>query len=308
MPATLPSITAIRVFEAAARHGNFTRAAAELGMSQASVSYQIKVLEERVGTPLFLRRPRHLSLTRAGERLAGPTIDAFERLRAAYATADLAEGRTLTISTTPTFATNWLAARLGRFQMENPDLAVRVRAEGANVDFGREEVDVAIRYGRGAWEGLAAHELMRSAFTPMLSPGLLKRLGAGAEPADLLGLRIIVPADPYWAIWLAQAGVEPGNLGARIGSDLESQMSEAQAAIAGLGVAMLTPRFFRYELETGRLVQPFGLIGTDGRGYWLVYPEARRTVTKIARFRAWLQAEAARDSETAPEEAEGAGG
>ena len=165
----LPPLAAIRVFEAAARHENFTKAAAELGMSQASVSYQIKVLEERVGTALFLRRPRKVTLTREGQGLATPTIDAFERLRSAYASADTAAQGTLSISTSPTFAGNWLATHLGRFQMAYPDLAVRVETEGRNIDFAREEVDVAIRYGAGDWPGLASHALMKSEFTPMMS-------------------------------------------------------------------------------------------------------------------------------------------
>lgn len=294
----LPPLSALRVFEAAARHESFTKAAEELAMSQASVSYQVKVLEERIGSPLFLRRPRKVTLTREGQRLARPTVDAFDRLRAAYDNVGSTGEGTLSISTSPTFAGNWLASRIGRFQIAHPNLAVRVETEGHNVDFAREEIDVAIRYGRGKWEGLLAHKLMASQFAPMLSPTLMKIAGNGEfSILDMLSLRLIDPQDPYWQIWLQQAGHPADDLSERVGSHLGSQTNEARAAISGLGVAMLSPRFFHYELATGQLVQPFELIGSDGQGYWLVYPEARRLVPKIATFRKWIEAEASSDAD-----------
>src|SRR5699024_7332062 len=140
---------AIRVFESAARHLSFTAAAAELGMTQAGVSYQVRVLEDRLGATLFLRRPKGLELTATGRRLARPTRDAFDLLRGAYRPARALD--TLSISTLATFAGNWLSERLGRFQIDHPGLAMRLDSSDHLVDFAREDIDVAIRYGAGQW-------------------------------------------------------------------------------------------------------------------------------------------------------------
>src|SRR5262245_6297970 len=175
----LPPFPAIRCFEAAARRQSFTRAADELGMTQAAVSYQIKLLEERLGGPLFLRGARGVTLTETGRRLAPAVIDAFTALRTAFAaTRDTAEG-VLNISATTTFASNWLAQRLGSFQIAHPQIAVRLDVSGRLIDFSREEFDIAIRTrtGPGEWPGLTVHRLMEDEYTPMLSPALLARSG-----------------------------------------------------------------------------------------------------------------------------------
>lgn len=288
----LPPLTAVKVFEAAARHGSFTRAAEELGMTQASVSYQIKVLEERVGTPLFLRQSRRVVLSEAGERLAGPVREAMELLRSAFAASQDSAGGVLSISSVQTFATNWLVPRLGRFRERQPGVAVRLDLQSNMVDFTREAIDVGIRSGRGQWPGLCAHLLMQGRFTPMLSPALLAKLGPLKEPADLLNLPIIGPTDPWWPSWFTAAGVESHGLAAKPDLRLGTQHLEASAAMAGQGVALLTPDFFQSELANGTLVQPFDLICEDGHGYWLVYPEARRNVAKIRAFREWICSEA----------------
>jgi len=287
----LPPLTAVKVFEAAARHLSFTKAAAELGMTQAAVSYQIKVLEDRVGTPLFLRRPRQVSLTEAGQRLAPAVTEAFELIGQAFSSARSGAQGTLSISTVATFATNWLAQHLGSFQVAHPSLAVRLDMSPGFVDFAREEIDLAIRAGDGNWPGLTKHFLMRTEFTPMLSPRLAASIGGVKEPADLLKLPVIGPDDPWWAQWLTEAGLPPDALKGRPQNRMGSQTVEGGAAIAGQGVAILTPAFFQAELAAGQLIQPFDLVCSDGKAYWLVYPEARRNVPKIAAFRAWILAE-----------------
>ena len=153
MVRALPSLAAIRAFEATARHLSFTRAAEELGMTQAAVSYQIKLLEERIGEPLFLRRPREIVLTEAGERLAPRTSEAFDILREAYGRFAEGEQVTLTINTMHTFASQWLAPRLGAFQLRHPEIAVRLETSQRLVDFAREEVDVVVRHGAAAGRG-----------------------------------------------------------------------------------------------------------------------------------------------------------
>ena len=293
MPSQLPPLSAIRAFEAAARHASFTRAAEELGMTQAAVSYQIKVLEERVGVPLFLRRPRQVVLTEAGQRLAPAITEAFALMSEAYAAVRTGAQGTLVISTIQTFASNWLARHLGSFQIAHPSIAVRIDTSSHMVDFAREEVDVGIRSGDGKWPGLAVHMLFRADFTPMLSPKLADSIGGVKQPADLLRLPVLDSGDPWWARWFAAADVAADELSKRPGSSMGSQASEGSAAMAGQGVAILTRAFFAAELADGRLIQPFELVGNDGNAYWLVYPEARRNVPKIRAFREWLLAEIA---------------
>lgn len=289
--AQLPPLAAIRVFEAAARHLSFTEAATELGMTQAAVSYQIKVLEERVGAPLFLRLPRRVALTEAGQKLAPAVTQAFALIGEAYASVRGGADGVLTVSTLLTFASNWLAQHLGLFQLAHPALAVRVDTSNRVVDFAREDIDVAIRSGGGNWPGMETHMLFRADFTPVLSPKLAASIGGVREPADLLKLPILDPGDIWWRQWFEAAGVNADGLAQRPGTSMGAQAYEANAAIAGQGVAIVTRALFKVELGDGRLVQPFDLVGDDGHAYWLVYPTGRRNVPKIRVFREWILAE-----------------
>ncbi len=298
----IPPLSAVRVFEAAARHENFTRAAEELAMTQAAVSYQIKLLEERLGVPLFRREKKRVALTDAGRRAAGETGRAFDMLDAAFAALRAEDETTLTVTTSYTFAGTWFAWRLGAFQIANPEMAVRLLTDDALVDFASDDVDIGVRTGLGAWPGLASHLLLQINFTPMCSPDFLERHGGDKlTPADLPKIPRIGPDDPWWPHWLGEAGLEvPSNL-AQGGIRLGYQANEGQAAMAGQGMAMLTPFFWRRELAEGRLVQPFGQVSTRGWGYWLVYAEHRRWVPKIKRFRDWMLAEVQRDMEALTE-------
>ncbi|MEX0349542.1 MAG: LysR substrate-binding domain-containing protein [Paracoccaceae bacterium] len=284
----LPSLAAIRAFEAAARHQSFTRAAEELGMSQASVSYQIRVLEERLGFRLFARAARKVHLTHDGERLAKSVVEAFDLMRTAFQAVETDQQTTLTISATPSFSANWLAPNIGRFQIANPEIAVRVYANEERTDFARSEIDLAIRYGDGDFPGLRAHHLMPTEFAPIFGPAL----GSGpSTPKELFNYPLICPTDSYWRIWLERAGCDTSPLDRMTGTSMASQTEAAQAAMAGHGIAMLSPRFFASDLASGRLVQPFDLVATDGMAHWLVYPEARRNLSKIRLFRRWIEAE-----------------
>ncbi|TGP51737.1 transcriptional regulator GcvA [bacterium M00.F.Ca.ET.230.01.1.1] len=291
--APLPPLQAIRVFEAVARHLSFTKAAQELGMTQAAASYQIKVLEERIGAPLFLRRPKQIELTEPGQRLAPAVSEAFAILGQAYAAARGGADGLLCVTTVLTFASNWLAQHLGSFQLAHPALAVRLDTSARLTDFAREDVDLAIRSGGGKWPGLESHKLLDADFTPMLSPKLAASIGGVKEPADLLRLPILDPGDIWWTQWFEAAGVTGHDLAKRPGSSMGAQAYEANAAMAGHGVAILTRALFKNEIADGRLVQPFDLVGDDGHAYWLVYPTARRNVPKIRAFRDWILAEIA---------------
>jgi LysR family glycine cleavage system transcriptional activator len=290
----LPPLAAVRVFEAAARHENFTSAAAELGMTQAAVSYQIKLLEERLGAPLFRREKRRVVLTDAGRRAAAPITRAFDAIDSAFATIRAEDAGILNVSTTNTFANTWLAWRLGSFQMAHPEMAVRLLTNDAIADFASDEADVAIRSGLAGWDGLVAEKIVPIDFTPMCSPGFLDRYGP-FEPKDMMRMPQISPHDPWWPFWLREAGVDVPEGPPRPGVRLDSQAHEGHAAMAGQGIAMLTPFFWRNDLAEGRLVRLFDQVSTRGYAYWLVYPEARRGVAKIKRFREWLIAELARD-------------
>lgn len=287
----LPPFAAIRVFEEAARCKNFTLAADKLGMTQAAVSYQIKILEERVGAPLFIREARGVSLSEIGNVFAEKATEALNILNDAFAEAKGISQQTLAISVIPTFATNFLARKLGGFQMENPNIAVRVEVSESLVDFSASGFDVAVRGGQGNWRGLASHLLIPTRFTPMLSPDLAATIGGVHTPEDLLRLHILSPADPWWNRWTAAAGLEGTDLTGEVRQHFGPQVLEASAAIAGQGVAMLTPAFFQDELKSGRLIQPFGLTCEDGSGYWLVFPESHRHSQKIRTFRKWLDIE-----------------
>ncbi|MCO5730529.1 LysR substrate-binding domain-containing protein [Rhizobium sp. SSA_523] len=283
-------LNALRVFEAVARHLSFTKAGEELGLTQTAVSYQVKLLEDRLGQPLFLRQPRKILLTQAGARLALRVSESFDQLRAAMAELEGAVEGTLIINATATFASHWLARHLGLFQLANPTIAVRLETTQTVIDFSKTEADVAIRVGKGEWPGLRAHFLMRNHFTPMLSPKLAETIGGVLEPLDLLKLKIIDPTDRWWQLWFAAAGYPDVELKGHAASRLGAQAVEAAVAIAGHGVAILRPDFYQDDVAMGRrLIQPFDLTCEDGSHYWLVYPEARRTIGKIRAFRTFLQ-------------------
>lgn len=286
----LPPLSAVRVFEAAARHLNFTKAASELGMTQAAVSYQVKLLEERVGAPLFLRGPRKVELSEVGARIAPAATQALDLLGAAFEAArDDSEG-VLVISSLHSFASNWLAPRLGNFQMACPGIAVRLEISSDLVDFAREDVDVGLRGGAGEWPGVVSHLLMPWRFAPFAAPELLQRLDLKA-PADLLSAPLISPDDPWWRCWFAAAGVEAGDIAARPAVRMGMQQLQGAAALSGQGLALLTPPLWPADIAAGRLVAPFDIVGEEQGGIWVVYPEAKRRSPKVRAFRDWILAE-----------------
>jgi LysR family glycine cleavage system transcriptional activator len=287
----LPPLTAVRAFEAAARHQSFTRAAEELGMTQAAVSYQVKVLEDRLGKPLFHRLPKKVELSETGRRLAPAIASAFQGLHAAFAELKETDDAVLAVTAVHTFATNWLVPRLGAFQQLHSEIAVRIDLSGRNVDFTREEFDIGIRGGRGKWPGLRSDQLIPIAFTPLCSPDFLARHGPWHSPADMLKAPRLDAHDEWWRLWSQAAGIDeiPAAIASNVSLDVQSLLGTA--AIAGQGVAMLMPAFFAGDIAAGHLVQPFSLMATDDTAYWLVYPEARKNVRKIRAFRDWILGE-----------------
>lgn len=299
----IPPLPAVRVFEATARHENFTKAAAELGMTQAAVSYQIRVLEERLGTPLFLRSKRRVTLSELGRRIAPMVSAAFDTLDDAFGLVRAEDSGVLAISSAHTFATNWLGRRLGGFHIEQPGLAVRLDASNTLVDFARDEVDVAIRAGKGGWPGLRTHFLYHSWLTPMCSPDFLSRHPHLRTPADLPRVPRVKPEDEWWRLWLEAAGAEGVELPEARGLRVDLQVIEGVSALGGQGVALLTPLMWADELASGRLIQLFPQIVFEGISLWLVYPEHKRNAPKVRAFRDWLLREIAQQAAAGPAEA-----
>jgi LysR family glycine cleavage system transcriptional activator len=290
MTDALPPLSAIRVFEAAARLLSFTKAAAELGMTQAAVSYQIKLLEDRLGAPLFLRQPRALALTEAGQWLAPRTTEAFDLLRDAYARFGEREQATLVVNTMHTFAAQWLAPRLGVYQLMHPKTAVQLETTSRVVDFTREEVDVVIRAGKGKWPGLLSYKLIDVRYTLMVSPTLAEQVGGLNAPEDMLKIDLLDPHDDWWIDWFKACGIPYEKLNMDL-APIGLQTITASAAMAGRGGALLVKEFFAQEIKDGRLYQPFDIeVDTDG-AYWLAFPEGRRNVPKIKAFRDWILGE-----------------
>jgi LysR family glycine cleavage system transcriptional activator len=297
---SLPPLSSVRVFEVAARQQNFTAAAAELGMTQAAVSYQIRLLEERLGLSLFARSKGRVTLTEAGRRIAPLVASAFETLEDAFSGLLADDETLLSITTAQTFAMTWLAPRLGDFQVRHPHLAVRLSTDNRLIDFSTGEFHCAVRVGRGGWSGLRCHFLMRSHFTPICSAEF-QRQHRLERPEQLLDVPRLSPGDRWWRDWLAGVGVDVGEA-APPGLGLDNQVMEANAAFAGAGIALMTPLFWRQELASGRLVQPFEHVHLSTTSQWLVYPEPRRNQPKIAAFRNWLLGAIAEEARSGPAE------
>ena len=283
-------LSAIRVFEAAARLLSFTKAAAELGMTQSAVSFQIKLLEERLGAPLFLRRPRALALSEAGQWLAPRTSEAFDLLRDAYSRFGEREQATLVVNTMHTFAAQWLAPRLGVYQLMHPKTAVQLETTQRVVDFAREEVDVVIRSGKGKWPGLLAYKLIDVRYTLMVSPALARKVGGLKTPEDMFKIDLLDPHDEWWIDWMKACGQPMQKLKMDL-APIGLQTITASAAVAGRGGALLVREFFDQEIKDGRLIQPFDILVDTETAYWLAFPEGRRNVPKIKAFRDWILGE-----------------
>ncbi|MHA7775475.1 LysR family transcriptional regulator [Roseibium sp. M-1] len=296
MIANLPPLPAIRAFEAVSRHLSFTKAGDELGMTQAAVSYQIKILEDKLGFQLFLRRARKIELTDNGAQLASRVIDAFAMLRTAFEEVSEKNAGQLVVSSNTTFAVNWLANRLFHFQMQNPDVGVRIVPYGPHATPEFDDSDIVISACKAPPKNWLAHEIVRADFTPMLSPALAQTIGGVKKPEDILKLPLVDPQDPWWQIWFEEAGLKDVDLSGHPSSRMGSQALEANRAIAGQGVAILTPYFCKTALENGQLTQPFKLTcRADDESWYLSYPPALRTSRKVRLFRDWVHSELQRD-------------
>lgn len=289
----LPPLTALRAFEAAARHLSFQNAADELAVTPAALSYQIKNLEAHLGAPLFKRLNRAVELTEAGRALLPGASDGFEQLRAAWrATQRVTDDTTLTITAGPAFTSKWLAPRMFRFAQENPDIEMRFAASLKVMDFARDDVDVAIRFGLGGDEGYYSEPLLRGWLTPMMTPALAE----GVETAEQLAQLPLIHDDsmaflkrvPNWAEWFAAAGVEADT---SHGLRFSQADHSVDAALEGAGVVLGRLSVTERYLGNGRLVAPFALSLTTPAHYRFVCPSGTETRPAVARFHDWIYGE-----------------
>lgn len=297
----IPGLQSLKAFDASARHLNFTRAAAELNVTPAAVSHQIKELEESVGVPLFQRTSRHMQLTRQGNILKPAIADALEGLTRALQKLRQVENPTqVRVTASPSIAAKWLVPRIDRFLEEVPGADVRIDVSSEPLDFDREDIDVAIRFGNGVYPGLLVEKLFHDTLFPVCSPELLKGAKPLREPKDLLQFTLIHldweaqgAVWPNWRMWMLAAGVKDFNDSR--GLHFSQTSLAVQAAVDGHGVALGDSTLVADDLASGRLVKPFelSLRSPAQFAYHLITRRetADRPMTKA--FRNWIIAEAA---------------
>ena len=290
----LPSLDLLRGFEAAARNLSFTKAAAELFVTQSAVSRQVKTIEDHLGVALFVRRHRALTLTEAGHELYRATAQALRQLAdAAGKIRERGTGRTLTVTATIGFASLWLIPRLADFRSQRPDIDIRIAADNKMLDLEREGMEVAIRYcmPKAAPEG--AVKLFGEVVLPVCSPKLVTRAAPLATPDDLrhhVLLHYETPdgAAPWlsWTVWLGTMqlpGLKPA------GSLRFSQYDQTiRAAIDGQGVALGTSPLVKQLIRQGRLVAPLAKKFESPRAYYLVTSAAASSRPEVKDFTGWL--------------------
>lgn len=281
--AQLP-LNALRAFEAAARHLNFTRAAMELCVSQGAVSHQVAMLEKRLGTPLFRRLPRGLALTDEGLALVPVLADAFDRIGGTldrYAGGHLRE--VLTLGVVGTFAVGWLLDRIDDFSRAHPHIDLRILTNNNRVDLAGEGLDLAIRFGDGAWHGTHADMIMQAPLTPLCVPTIAEHL----KHPEALGREVLLRSyrADEWPRWFEAAGAACPPLRGMV---FDSSALMIAAALAGRGVALAPAAMFEKELQAERLMRPFSVEINCG-SYWLTRLMSRQDTPAMRAFRDWLK-------------------
>jgi len=298
----LPSLNALRTFEAAARNGSFKAAAAELCVSQSAVSHQIKLLEAELGVELFVRKPRGIELSRQGRAYFPILRDAFERIAAG---TDLLRGSAvrprLTLQVYSTFAIRWLIPRLPAFQRSHPDVNVRLHTSQSDVNFEYEDVDACVMIGSRTGAGLRYDYLFSSRIFPVCSPGTLAEYHLHDEPSRLRDVPLlqVYPSRVDWWTWLNANGVEGVN--PEGGQQFDSYELAMNAAVQGIGVALGMEPFVVRDLQSEALVEPFPGRRTYTAGDWyLVCREDKAARTDITAFREWIVQQSADDPGVPP--------
>ncbi len=283
----LPSMSLLRAFEAAARHQSFTAAAAELNLTQGAVSRQIRVLEELLGSDLFLRERQTVRLTAAGETYAREIREALKRISSATLSFRAnPRGGTLNLAILPTFGTRWLAPRLPRFLSRNPGITINLTTRLAPFDFNLEQADAAIHFGGPDWPGAELELLMSETVVPACSRPLQEQYGF-EKPGDLLKAPLLhlVSRPDAWERWFEVNGALPEPLHGML---LDQFATAAQAAISGLGIALLPEFLIEDELRRGDLVRALDLPMQSTERYYLAWPSNRSSYWPLTAFRQWI--------------------
>ena len=294
MAVRLPPMQALRAFEAAARERSLTRAASALNVTHGAISHQIKSLEADLGARLVERSGRGIRLTDDGERFARRVRAAFAELTTGvHEITSRSNPRLLRVSVVPSFAARWLLPRIRHFLAQHPDVDLDVRSNMANVDFARDDADVAIRYGHGDWPGLTVEHLMDDWFFPVCSPNIANGR-VPQRPEDLARYTLLRSEDEPWKPWFEAAGLdwpEPAR-----GPIFNDSSLGLQAAIEGQGVTLARSSLLANDVRNGVLVKLFAIRAPAPRKFWLVYPARTANTAKLALFRQWIQDEIAGDS------------
>ncbi|MGQ0675955.1 MAG: transcriptional regulator GcvA [Rhodospirillales bacterium] len=290
----LPPLNALRAFEAAARLTSFKRAAEELCVTQGAVSRHIQKLEADLGAALFTRRHRQVQLTKEGAQYLVTVRDAFSRIsQASTSLRTRAEDRMLKVKLPITCAVRWLVPRLARFHGLHPEISVQITTSHEPVDFGREDIDVAVHYGGRAEQGLTAERLFGEVLVPICSPKLLARGPALKQPRDLANHVLLhsIRRPRDWPQWLELAGA--GDVEGEHGLTFENSSLTYQGVTEGLGLAMAQLALVAEDIAAGHVVAPFKARVENDLAYILVFPSERATLRKVAAFHAWIAREAA---------------
>ena len=288
----LPSLSLLAAFEAVARTGSVTAAAHELSLTQGAVSRQVRALEEQLGVALFRRERQRVRLTLAGESYAREVGDALRRISDASLNLRAnPHGGTLNLAILPTFGTRWLAPRLPRFLAGNPGVTINLTTRLAPFDFRLDPVDAVIHFGQPDWPGGEMVWLRSEQVVPVCSPGLLRERGL-ARPADLreVPLLHLTTRPDAWERWFKANGVPADGVHGML---LDQFAMVAQAAMAGLGVALLPVFLIEEELASGALVRALDRPMDSAGSYYLVWPAERAAHPPLIAFRDWLVAESA---------------
>ena len=289
MTKRLPPLSALRPFEAAARLESFSRAAEELHLTHGAVSRQVRALEEHVGAALFLRHGKRVALTPAGRAFAERVRAALQEiLEAAEAASGVRRGNRLTVSVLPSFASRWLMPRLIRFMDAHPAIEVNIVASTALANFATDEVDVAIRFGKGPWPGLACEAFLEDEWFPVASPKM-NRGKLPKEPKDLLRVRLMREDRDAWQQWFAAAGValdEP-----LAGPLFNDSTYSLQAAARGEGVALARRSIVGEDLERGTLKRLFKVSVPTRERYWFVSRKELAATPNVKAFKSWVKSE-----------------
>lgn len=302
MKRKLPPLNALRAFESAARHLSFSKAAAELHVTPAAVSQQVKSLEAYCSTPLFRRLTRALRLTDAGQAVLPLLSEAFDKLAEAdHVLRSRRDDDALVVSVPPSFGAKWLVPRLERFRRAYPVYEVRLDATDRRADFAREQVDVALRYGRGDYPGLHVECVLEECVIPVCAPSLLDGEHPLNEPADLKHHTLIhlhwtgePEAAPNWRMWLHAAGVK--GIDVEQGPRYSMESMAAQAALNGQGVALVSSALVVDDIARGSLIRalPQTAHVQNVFCYYLVCPPDHLARPGVAAFRDWVLDEAKR--------------